>query len=131
MVRGSPQDGSKLTINGVTSTPAFGGSTSFRTSLQDKSFTLQLCSLRSEPSFDTESSFDPEVLLRAERTQCEAGPKGRVEDRVTLSLLKGGIFNLRPKDDNVNLEALRKPRPARATKSPPRLCSPSVSLQGC
>ena len=23
-------------------------------------------------------SFDPEVSLRAERTQCEAGPKGRV-----------------------------------------------------
>jgi hypothetical protein len=65
------------------------------------SLTLQLCSLRSaqtgkrllEPSFDTESSFDLEVSLRAERTQCEAGPKGRtkcrVEDRVTLNALKG------------------------------------------
>jgi hypothetical protein len=30
-------------------------------------------------------SFDPEVSLRAERTQCEAGPKGRVNPKVGLS----------------------------------------------
>ncbi|KPL00958.1 MAG: hypothetical protein AMJ91_02300 [candidate division Zixibacteria bacterium SM23_73_3] len=28
------------------------------------------------------SSFDPEVSLRAERTQCEAEPKGRMKCRI-------------------------------------------------